>query len=91
MLASGPRYNTEDSRTTYIVPDRNTLPHFHTLFRAGTVLGLSLDTQTAVTSPDKSGDKVNCPVVSILAGIELILFTVAGVSYVFHLYWKQYC
>lgn len=75
MLASGPWYNTENSRTTYIVP-----LYFHTLFRAGTVLDLSLDTQIAVTSPDKSGDKVNCPVVLVLAGIELILFTVAGVS-----------
>lgn len=44
------------------VPDRNTLPGSPRRFRAGAVLGLSLDTQIAATSPDKSGDQVSCPV-----------------------------
>lgn len=58
---SGPWYSTEGCRKAYIVPD-GTLPCSSRRFRAGTLLGLSLDTQIAATSPDKSAGQVSCPV-----------------------------
>lgn len=62
LPAAGPWYGTQGYREAYTVPDRNALRGFPRRLRTGAVLGLSLDTQTAVTSPDKSGDQVSCPV-----------------------------
>lgn len=52
LPAFGLLVRTGGSREAHIQVETDTLPYSRRRFRAGTVLGLSLDTQTAATSPD---------------------------------------